>query len=112
MGVAKNEKKISPEEIPNYSARVLPFGSYVLDLNSNDSDVDVICVVPNFIDREKHFFGGLAEILEGKPGVKNLLRIPNSSVPIITFDYKGLPIDISFSQLNREIVPRDIDKKL
>jgi poly(A) polymerase Pap1 len=35
----------------NYSAKLLLFGSYVLGLNSNDSDIDVVCVVPNFINR-------------------------------------------------------------
>lgn len=49
--IAKTEKRISKEEMHNYVARVLVFGSYVLELNSNDSDVDVICVVPNFINR-------------------------------------------------------------
>lgn len=101
LNIAQNEKKISREEMSNYTARVLLFGSYVLELNSNDSDVDVICVVPNFINREKHFFGDLAEMFENRPGVKNLNRIVSASVPIITFEYKGLPIDISFSQLNR-----------
>jgi poly(A) polymerase Pap1 len=51
LNIAQNEKKISKEEMLNYTARVLLFGSYVLGLNSNDSDVDVICVVPNFINR-------------------------------------------------------------
>jgi poly(A) polymerase len=69
----------------NYTARVLLFGSNVLGLNSNDSDVDVICVVPNFINREKHFFVDLAESFENHPGVKNLSRIASASVPIITF---------------------------
>jgi len=112
LSIAQNEKKISREEMSNYTARVLLFGSYVLGLNSNDSDVDVICVVPNFINREKHFFGDLADMFEGRPGVKNLNRIVSASVPIINFEYRGLPIDISFSQLNREIVPKDIDRQL
>ncbi len=49
LNIAKNEKKISPEEIDKYAAMVLLFGSYVLGLNANDSDMDVICVVPSFI---------------------------------------------------------------
>ena len=96
----------------HYMARVLVFGSYVLELNSNDSDVDVICVVPNFINREKHFFEDLAAKFEAHPAVKNLSKITTSNVPIITFDFKGMPIDISFSQLNMEIVPKDIEKNL
>jgi poly(A) polymerase Pap1 len=41
-----------------------------------------------------------------------LSKIITASVPIISFDFKGTPIDISFSQLNQEIVPRDIEKNL
>jgi|JI61114BRNA_FD_contig_51_1871189_length_928_multi_2_in_0_out_0_2 poly(A) polymerase len=51
-------------------------------------------------------------MFESRPGVKNLNRIVSASVPIINFEYKGLPIDISFSQLNREMVPKDIERNL
>lgn len=37
-------------------AKVLPFGSHVLDLRSNSSDIDLVCVVPNFVTRDIHFF--------------------------------------------------------
>lgn len=44
--------------------------------------------------------------------MKNLSKITTASVPIISFEFKDLPIDISFSQLNLEIVPKDIEKNL
>lgn len=56
MEIAKTEMRISQDEISNYMSKLLPFGSYVLDLRSNTSDIDLICVVPNFIKRDTHFF--------------------------------------------------------
>lgn len=43
--------RINQDEIYVYTAKLLPFGSYVLDLRSNSSDIDFICVCPNFIQR-------------------------------------------------------------
>lgn len=41
-----------------YGLRV--FGSYRLKTNSFDGDIDMICVVPEYFSREKHFFVLLA----------------------------------------------------
>ena len=88
LEIAKDEKKINKDELPNYTAKILAFGSHVLDLRSNSSDIDLVCVVPNFVNRENHFFVGLAGRLEQKSEVKGLTRVISSRVPIITFDYK------------------------
>lgn len=40
------------------------FGSYSLKASSYDGDIDVICIVPEFFSREKHFYGGLARKLK------------------------------------------------
>ena len=110
MAVATYEMRISPEEIHQYTARLLPFGSHVLDLRSNSSDIDLICVCPSFIHRDAHFFDQLAKKLIAKGEVSHLATRANARVPIITFEYKGIDIDISFCQLQTETVPRDIEK--
>lgn len=97
--IAKNEMRINQDEIYQYTAKLLPFGSYVLDLRSNSSDIDLICVCPNFIQRETHFFDQLANRLLAKPEIRNLATRANAKVPIITFEYKEIEIDISFCQL-------------
>ena len=99
MEIAKNEMRINEEEIGDYTAKLLPFGSYVLDLRSNSSDIDFICVCPNFIQRETHFFQGLAQKLQARPDITHLATRTNARVPIITFHYKDIEIDISFCQL-------------
>ena len=108
--IAKNEMRINQDEIYQYTAKLLPFGSYVLDLKSNSSDIDLICVCPNFIQRETHFFEQLAGRLMARSEIKNLATRTNAKVPIITFEYKEIDIDISFCQLQTETVPRDIEK--
>ncbi len=67
---------------------MLAFGSHVLDLKSNNSDIDLVCVVPNFVNRETHFFEGLASKFDKEIEVKGLSVIRSAKVPIITFDYK------------------------
>jgi poly(A) polymerase len=108
--IAKHEMRINEDEIYQYTAKLLPFGSYVLDLRSNSSDIDLICVCPNFVTREHHFFVRLAEELLSKADIKHLATRTNAKVPIITFEYKDINIDISFCQLQTETVPRDIEK--
>ena len=60
ISIARTERRINNDELPNYTAKVLTFGSYVLDLRSNSSDIDLVCVVPHFINRETHFFQDLS----------------------------------------------------
>ena len=52
------------------------FGSYKINVNSFDSDIDTVCIVPNFVNRSKHFFGDLIEILKNKTdGVSEIFSI-------------------------------------
>jgi len=44
----------------------LIFGSQELVSNSKESDIDSICVVPKFVEREKHFFGIFFETLKAE----------------------------------------------
>ena len=52
--------------------------------SNKDGDIDIVCVVPKFIDREKHFFSELKEILLSIPNVKiNPLKDARVPVPIL-----------------------------
>ena len=54
-----------PENIASQmEAKLYTFGSYRLNVNTNDADIDTVCVVPNFINREDHFFVDLYELLK------------------------------------------------
>jgi poly(A) polymerase Pap1 len=40
------------------------FGSYYLNVDYSDGDIDMVCVVPRLINKEEHFFKDLYELLK------------------------------------------------
>jgi len=67
-------------------------------VNSHDSDIDTVCLVPHFIDRDLHFFGNLVRILEERKEVTELFPIKEASVPIIRMKFSGILFDLSFAR--------------
>lgn len=83
-------------------------GSHRLGVREPGVDIDVVCVAPRFCLRE-HFFTSLKEKLLCLPEVSNLNAIETAKVPIMTFDYGNINIDLSFARLNENSVPEDVD---
>lgn len=52
------------ETIKTWGGKIFEFGSYRLDVHSPGTDIDALVVAPRQIDRNKHFFGVLPEILQ------------------------------------------------
>lgn len=92
---------------------------------------DTIAVAPNICTREDFFGSGyvspnkiegddddatpqrdpdsLAERIRRHPGVTNFVPVENAAVPILTFDWEGINIDLLFAQLNSPSVPPNFD---
>lgn len=87
---------------------VFTSGSYRLGLNEVGMDIDTICVAPKMVTRQD-FFETLKLILEDHDSIENLVAISGAAVPIITFDYGDVNIDLLFAQLPLESVPDTID---
>lgn len=51
------------------------FGSYRLKTNSYDGDIDMLCIVPEFINRERHFFVILANYFRKHEHLKEIFSI-------------------------------------
>lgn len=51
----------------------------------------------------------LAERIRRHPDVTNFVPVENAAVPILTFDWEGINIDLLFARLNASSVPRDFD---
>ena len=103
------ESKGVPHELAiKAGGQVLTSGSYRLGINEKGMDIDTICVAPQPVTRED-FFGSLQAILEDHDSVENLSSIPGAAVPIITFDYDGINIDLLFALLPLDAVPEDFD---
>jgi len=70
--VALKEKQ--PESVAHkIKAKLFTFGSYYLNVDTNDGDIDMVCVVPKLIKREEHFFMDLYELLRQNPKVKEIV---------------------------------------
>jgi poly(A) polymerase len=87
-----------PNLANSVSGLLVAFGSHRLDVANADSDIDVVCVVPHFV-RRTDFFTVFHRILLNHSPVRDLVKIEDASVPIMTMKFSGVDIDISFAQL-------------
>eukprot|EP00526_Cylindrotheca_closterium_P008523 CAMPEP_0113630440 /NCGR_PEP_ID=MMETSP0017_2-20120614/15814_1 /TAXON_ID=2856 /ORGANISM="Cylindrotheca closterium" /LENGTH=828 /DNA_ID=CAMNT_0000540901 /DNA_START=12 /DNA_END=2498 /DNA_ORIENTATION=+ /assembly_acc=CAM_ASM_000147 len=101
-------------------------GSYRLGVHEPGADIDTILVAPNTCTRQD-FFGtlpvdesqpdqanlrdpsSLAERIREHPDVTNFVPVEGAAVPILTFDWEGVNIDLLFARLNSASVPSDFD---
>ncbi|DBA03160.1 TPA: hypothetical protein N0F65_003880 [Lagenidium giganteum] len=98
-----------PEEIAaDAGGQILVSGSYRLGVNEPGADIDTICVAPRHVTRED-FFTSLKEIFLKNPKVTNLVSIEGAIVPIITFDYEEINIDLQIAILPRNTIPDNIN---
>lgn len=107
--IAIRVKKYPESMAPIYEAKLCTFGSYRLNVNTNDADIDAVCVVPNFINREEHFFVELYERLKNTQKITEITAVKNAVVPIIKLVFDCIHIDISYSQLNLEKIDDNLD---
>jgi poly(A) polymerase len=51
----------------------------------------------------------LAERIKRHPDVTNFVPVEGAAVPLLTFDWEGINIDLLFARLNTASVPADFD---
>jgi poly(A) polymerase len=97
-------------------------GSYRLGVHEPGADIDTILVAPAICQRAD-FFGtahvtddnlhpdpnSLAERIRAHPHVTNFVPVEGAAVPLLTFDWEGINIDLLFARLNSNTVPADFD---
>lgn len=83
-------------------------GSHRLGVRDIGADIDTICVSPNFCTRE-HFFTSLKDAFQNHPDVTELNAVEGALVPIISFDFRAVSIDLLFARMAENSVPKDID---
>lgn len=91
------------------SGQFLVFGSFRMQVNHKESDLDTICIVPNFVDRDKNFFGELFESLKTHGKVTDIYVISDAMVPLIKLKFATIPIDILFARMEVPSIPSDLD---
>lgn len=72
------------------------FGSCRLQVHTSKSDIDTLLVAPAHISRDK-FFSGLFPFLERDRRITKLIAIPDAYVPVITFSFGNVDIDLVFA---------------
>lgn len=85
-------------------AKILPYGSTKLGVHLRESDIDAVFVAPDSITRSG-FFTSFFYFIKSQPEVSHCRAIPAAAVPLITFNFSGIDIDLSFTQLTLKTVP-------
>lgn len=88
--------------------KIFTFGSYRKGVNGPGSDIDTLVVAPRHIDRDKHFFGELAQILRATPEITELTEVKEAQVPVIKMKFSGVDIDMLFARVEYKEVGKDL----
>mmetsp|Transcript_6720 Transcript_6720/g.19414 ORF Transcript_6720/g.19414 Transcript_6720/m.19414 type:complete len:863 (+) Transcript_6720:231-2819(+) len=118
------EKRGLPREVVNSAGgQLFTAGSYRLGIHEPGADIDALLVMPSVCTRQD-IFGtsstedgetapidpdSLAERVKAHPDVTNFVPVEGAAVPILTFDWEGVNIDLLFARLNTACVPPDFD---
>uniref|UniRef100_A0A7S1XP67 polynucleotide adenylyltransferase n=1 Tax=Phaeomonas parva TaxID=124430 RepID=A0A7S1XP67_9STRA len=95
----------SEEEAAQAGGLLHTSGSFKLAIDEPGADIDVICVAPSSVTIED-FFTSLKVRLLADRRVENLNAIETARVPIITFDFDSVNIDLQLATLPlRRVAP-------
>jgi len=111
-----------PIDSENGGGQLFTSGSYRLGVHEPGADIDTILVAPANCQLAD-FFGtnvvgaeegqrdpnSLAMRIQRHPDVTNFVPVEGAAVPLLTFDWEGINIDLLFARLNTNTVPADFD---
>ncbi|CAB9502208.1 Nuclear poly(A) polymerase [Seminavis robusta] len=118
-----HKRGLPPDVVATAGGSLFTSGSYRLGVHEPGADIDTILVAPHVCSR-LDFFGevltsndgketrdpeSLAERIKRHPDVTNFVPVEEAAVPILTFDWEGINIDLLFARLNSNSVPADFD---
>jgi len=127
------KRGLSSDAVASAGGELFTSGSYRLGVHEPGADIDTIVVVPNICTKEDFFGSGyvppdsmvqdddeegvnemrdpdsLAERIRRHPDVTNFIPVEGAAVPILTFDWEGINIDLLFARLNAPSVPTNFD---
>ena len=94
-----SSKREDPAPINNSVWAVFDLGRYRLGVHSPGTDIEALCVAPRHIDRDRHFFGILPDILRNDERVEKLVEVKEAFVPCIKMVFCGVDIDLLFARV-------------
>lgn len=118
-------KGFAPDIVDGAGGQLYTSGSYRLGVHEPGADIDCILVAPAMCHRHD-FFGtaiaagaasedhprdvnSLAERIRRHQEVTNFVPVEGAAVPILTFDWLGINIDLLFARLNINSIPSGFD---
>lgn len=123
------KRGLPPDVVNGAGGQLYTSGSYRLGVHEPGADIDAILVCPSSCTREDFFGSGyvppdhdgvsdtthlrdptsLAERIRTHADVTNFVPVENAAVPILTFDWEGVNIDLLFARLATASVPASLD---
>ena len=86
-------KRLSDHSV---SSKLLPFGSSILGVVTNESDLDAVLLIPSNVTREM-FFQDFVSCLRGASAemdIQSIMAVPDAHVPVLKMVVGGLAVDI------------------
>lgn len=100
-----------PEEDCKPGGNIYSFGSYRLGVHGPGADIDVLCVAPDYVDRNKHFFNDLLNIFKSNTDITEICDVQDAYVPVIKMKYSEIQIDLLFANLHFRQISESLDLK-
>lgn len=84
---------------------LVPFGSYRLGVEDDNSDLDLLVLAPRLVQRDD-FFSSFIEVLKRDVYISDVQAIPSAHTPVIKLVYEdgivSLPVDLVFANTTNE----------
>jgi len=83
-------------------SKLLTFGSSILGVVTNGSDLDTVLLLPSSISKEK-FFSNFSKFLRSNTEgltITSMMAVPDAHVPVLKMVANGLPVDILPCQIS------------
>ncbi|XP_044500694.1 nuclear poly(A) polymerase 3 isoform X2 [Mangifera indica] len=103
------QRRLPKEQIAQTHATILTYGSYGLGVHGSESDIDALCVGPQFATMAEDFFIVLRNMLKSRSEVTEIHCVKDAKVPLMRFKFDGVLIDLPYAQLRVLSVPDDVD---
>ena len=85
--------------VERVGGKVVTYGSFKLGVVDKDSDLDLLAVVPRFVNRDE-FFEDFYSSVARRSDVTELRSLATAFVPVIKFKYRGIDVDLTLARLN------------
>jgi len=99
VNVSKSAFQDPHSQAENACAALYRSGSSRLGLITKNSDIDLICITPDFVDRSSHYFIDLVELLKMNSSITSIIPITEAYVPLIKMKIHNISTDLLLAKV-------------